>query len=63
MSFEEVETCKLNRMKCNAFKVCKDVSQRVDGDVAPGGCIKAWVTPDKDSILLGSKAPTSLPSK
>ena len=50
-------------MKCNAFKVCKDVSQRVDGDVAPGGCIKAWVTPDKDSILLGSKAPTSLPSK
>ena len=44
MSFEEVETCELNRMKYNAFKVCEEVSQRVDGGVVPGGYIKEWVT-------------------
>ena len=52
MSFEEVETCELNRMKYNAFKVCEEVSQRVDAGVAPGGYIKAWVTPDEDSLFF-----------
>ena len=52
MSFEEVETCKLSRMKYNAFKVCEEASQRVDGGVAPGGYIKGWVTPDEDSLFF-----------
>ena len=52
MSFEEVETCELNKMKYNAFKVCEEVSHRVDGGVAPGGYIKAWVTPDEDSLFF-----------
>ena len=49
MSSEEAETCELNRMKHNTFKVCEEVSQRVDGGVASGGDIKAWVTPNEDS--------------
>ena len=49
ISSKEAETCEFNRMKHNAFKVCEEVSQRVDGGVAPGGYIKAWVTPDKDN--------------
>ena len=52
MSFEEVETCELSRMKYNAFKVCEEASQRVDGGVAPGGYIKGWVTPDEDSLFF-----------
>ena len=39
-------------MKYNAFKVCEEVSQRVDGGVAPGSYIKAWVTPDEDSLFF-----------
>ena len=52
MSFEEVETCELNRMKYNTFKVCEEVSQRVDRGVAPGGCIEVWVTLDEDSLFF-----------
>ena len=52
MSSKEDETCELNRMKHNAFKMCEEVSQRVDGGMAPGGYIKAWVTPDENSLFL-----------
>ena len=52
MSSKEDETCELNRMKHNAFKMCEEVSQRVDGGMARGGYIKAWVTPDENSLFL-----------
>ena len=39
MSSKEAETCKLKRIKNNAFKVYEEVLQRVDGSKAPGGYI------------------------
>ena len=52
MSSEKAETCELNRMKHNAFKVCEEVLQRVDEGVASGGYIKARVTPDEDRLFF-----------
>ena len=45
----------LERMKNNAFHVAKEVAERVDGGVAPGGYIKSFVTLEEDKLFFWDK--------
>lgn len=42
-------------MKYNAFKVCEEVATRVDGAVAPGGFLKAFVSTDISELFFWDK--------
>eukprot|EP00112_Aurelia_sp_Birch-Aquarium-sp1_P004821 Seg1546.11 transcript_id=Seg1546.11/GoldUCD/mRNA.D3Y31 product="hypothetical protein" protein_id=Seg1546.11/GoldUCD/D3Y31 len=49
---EELEQIELERMKFNAYKVSNEVSQRIDGAVAPDGYLKSFVTNDEKSLFF-----------
>ena len=51
----ELEEMELKRMKNNAFYVAKEVAERVDGDVAPGGYIKSFVTLQENKLFFWDK--------
>ena len=54
MAIEEVEECEYNRMKHNAFKVCEEITCRMDGATAPGGYMKAFRSEDKNELFFNN---------
>ena len=42
-------------MKFNAFKVCEEVSDRIEGAVAPHGYLKSFVTPEHEELFFWDK--------
>ena len=55
LSSNDVEELELKRMKFNAFKVCEEVSQRLDGTTGPGGYLKSLVTDSLDKLFFFDK--------
>ena len=55
LSSNNVEELELKRMKFNTFKVCEDVSQRLDGATSPGGYLKSFVTDSLDKLFFFDK--------
>ena len=55
LSSNDVEELELKRMKFNAFKVCEEVSQRLDRATGPGGYLKSFVTDSLDKLFFFDK--------
>ena len=54
MSFDELEKGEHDRMKYNAFKVCEELTYRIDGATAPGGFMKAYTSQDSDDLFFNN---------
>ena len=54
MSYTELESCELDRMKFNAFKVCDELTLRIDGVPAPNGCMKAYTSEKKNQLFFNN---------
>lgn len=52
LTIDELEKNETDRMKFNAFKVCEEVAQRIDGEVAPQGFMKAYCTEDLKDLFF-----------
>ena len=42
-------------MRFNAFKICEEVSDRIEGAVAPDGYLKSFVTPEHEELFFWDK--------
>ena len=54
MPHAELESCELDRMKFNAFKVCDELSLRIDSVLASNGCVKAYTSRKKNRLLFNN---------
>eukprot|EP00794_Sanderia_malayensis_P004304 gene4304-4873_t len=54
MSCAELESYELERMKFNAFKVCDDLTLRIDGAPAPNGFMKSSTSERKDMLFFNN---------
>ena len=54
MSYAELESHELDRMKFNAFKVCDELNMRIDGAPAPNGFMKAYTSEKKDRLFFNN---------
>jgi len=52
LTTKELEELEEERMKFNAFKVCDEVTGRLDGAVAPDGYMHAWTSSDKSELFF-----------
>ena len=52
MSYAELESHELDRMKFNAFKVCDELTLRIGGAPAPNGFMKAYTSEKKDRLFF-----------
>ena len=52
MPYAELESHELDRMKFNAFKVCDELTMRIDGAPAPNGFMKAYTSEKKDRLFF-----------
>ena len=48
---DELGEIEVQRMKHNAFSVCKEVAGRIDGSVAPNGYMEGYVSSDMDDLF------------
>ena len=55
MSSDDLEESEHSRMRSNAFSVCKELSLRMDGAVAPGGYMKAFVSYEKHKMFFNDE--------
>ena len=54
MTLEELEELEHYRMKYNAFKVCDELTCRIDGATSPGGFMKAFTSSDTDELFFNN---------
>ena len=52
MSSEHLEESELMRMEYNAYKVCEEISSRIDGARGPGGYLKCYVSVKADELFF-----------
>lgn len=52
MTNEELKSAEDDCMMKNAWKICEDVSNRIDGEPAPCGDMSSYVTKKKVCLLL-----------
>ena len=55
MTLEELEDSEHNRMKFNAFKVCDELTDRINGAPAPGGFMKAYTSVPCDEMFFNDE--------
>ena len=51
-SMNELEKHELQRMEYNAFKVCEELSMRIDGARGPGGYLKCYTSEKSDHMFF-----------
>ena len=56
MTYEELEHNELERMKCNAFKVCDELSLRIDGAAGPNNYMKAYTSQKSEDLFFNNHA-------
>ena len=54
MTLEDLEESEHDRMKHNAFKVCEELTCRIDGATAPGGFMKAFTSSDTTELFFNN---------
>jgi hypothetical protein len=54
MTLEELEESEHAHMKYNAFKVCDELTCRIDGATAPGGFMKAFTSSDANELFFNN---------
>ena len=54
MSIEDLEKSELDRMKYNAYKVCDELTVRIDGAPAPGGQMKAYSSEKSENLFFNN---------
>ena len=55
LTAQEIENFDADRMKFNAFKVCEEVSFRLEGAAGPGGYLKSYVTKEFGELFFFDK--------
>ncbi len=56
MTFEKLEQNELERMKFNAFKVCNELSLRIDGATEPKNYMKAYTSEKSEDLFFNNHA-------
>ena len=56
MTYEELEHNELERMKYNAFKVCDELSLRIDGAAGPNNYMKAYTSQKSEDLFFNNHA-------
>ena len=54
MSIEDLEKSELDRMKYNAYKVCEELTVRIDGAPGPGGYMKAYTSEKNENLFFNN---------
>jgi hypothetical protein len=54
MTIEDLEKSELDRMKYNAYKVCDELTVRIDGAPAPGGHMKAYSSEKSENLFFNN---------
>lgn len=54
MTIEDLEKHELERMEYNSFKVCDELTLRMDGAPAPGGFMKAYTSKRMDELFFAN---------
>ena len=55
LTVQEIENLEADRMKFNAFRVCEEVSFRLDGATGPGGYLRSYVTKELGELFFFDK--------
>ena len=55
LTAQETENLEADRMKFNAFRVCEEVSFRLEGATGPGSYLKSYVTNELGELFLFDK--------
>ncbi len=56
MTFEKLEQNELERMEFNAFKVCNELSLRIDGATEPKNYMKAYTLEKSEDLFFNNHA-------
>ena len=54
MSLAEIEDTELKRMEYNAFKVCDDLTCRIDGAPVPNGYMKSYTSQKNEELFFSN---------